>query len=196
MPVLRKLPSRLKSCVYELSGLRSALCSLEEQLARTLDGVMASDAAPKKAFAPIAQHFDAAIAHMRSLVNARGEEAQAQAQAFFAKVGLAEGAVITLTYPVYGRRLAMAFDEERLPRRLEQATLRIEGFTVEHVRSRTEVVLGVSARVLHDGKLAKDGATFCLHPGCSFDIVQPAPAKAALPAPSATPSPVPVDDAA
>jgi hypothetical protein len=180
MSTLRKLPSRLKTCVYELSRLRAALCTLEEQLALARHGVMACDGAPRKELLPISEHLDAAVAHMKTLVNARGENAQALAQAHFAKVGVAEGAVITLTYPVYGLRLAAAFDEERLPRKLKQATLKVEGFTVEHVRGKTEVVLGVSGRVVQDGKASKESAAFCLHPGCAVEVVQPAPAKEVL----------------
>lgn len=186
MTTLRKLPSRLKTCVYELSRLRAALCSFEEQLARASDGVMACDGAAKKELAPVAEHLEAAVAHLKTLVNARGENAQALARAHFAKAGLAEGAVVTLTYPVYGLRRAAVFDEERLPRKLKQATLKVEGFTVEHVRGKTEVVLGVSGRLVVDGKPSKESGTFCLHPGCPVEVLKPAPARDVplLPAPA------------
>lgn len=187
MSILRKLPARLKTCVYELSRLRAALCSLEEQLALARDGVMACDGAPKKELLPIAEHLDAAVAHLKTLVNARGENAQALARAHFAKVGLAEGAVVALTYPVYGLRRAAVFDEDRLPRKLKDVTLKVEGFTVEHVRGKAEVVLGVTGRLVVDGKPSKDVGTFCLHPGCPIEVIKPAPSKDVplLPAPAA-----------
>lgn len=187
MSILRKLPSRLKTCVYELSRLRTALCTLEEQLAHARDGVMTCDGAAKKELLPISEHLDGAITHLKTLVNARGENAQALARAHFAKAGLAEGAVVTLTYPVYGLRRAAVFDEERLPRKLKDVTLRVEGFTVEHVRGKTEVVLGVSGRLVVDGKPSKEAGTFCLHPGCPVEVVKPALAKDVplLPAPAA-----------
>lgn len=174
MPVLKKLPSRLKQCAYELFQLRATLCRLEEQLLQVRELVRACDSVSRKELAPVQQRMDEALAHWRTLVNTRGEAAQAQAQAHFGKLGISSGAVVALTYPIYGSRLDAAFDEERLPRRLSQATLKVEGFTVEHVRSKSQVVLGLSGRLLQDGKLTKTSASFCLHPGCGFDILKPA----------------------
>ncbi|NML16362.1 hypothetical protein [Azohydromonas caseinilytica] len=163
--------------MYELFQLRATLCRLEEQLSQARELVRACDAVPKNERAPVQQHLDDALSHWRSLVNARGEAAQALAQAHFGKLGLARGAVVTLTYPIYGLRLDAAFDEERLPRRLAQATLKVEGFTVEHVRSKTQVVLGLSGRLLQDGKATQTSAAFCLHPGCEVEILKPAPQR-------------------
>lgn len=188
-PVVSKLPARLKKCVYGLSTLRATLCSLEEQLALARDRVMACDAVPRKQLAPVHQALDAAIAHMKAMVNERGVEAQALAEAHFSKQGLAPGAVVALSYPLYGSRLDAAFDEDRVPRRLAQATLRLEGFTVEHVRGPTEVVLGLSGRVVHEGKPGKETVTCPLHPGCAFEVLKPAPVKPALPALPAPASP-------
>jgi hypothetical protein len=185
MPVLRKLPSRLKSRVHELSLLRSALHALEEQLALARASVMACGAVPRKELAPVSQALDTAIAHMKGVVSARGEQAQALAQAHFAKQGLAPGAIVALSYPVYGARLDAAFDEERVPRRLSQATLKVEGFTVEHVRSAAEVVLGVSGRLVQDGKPGKDSITCALHPGCELELLRPAPTNEAPGTPAA-----------
>lgn len=182
MPTLKKLPAKLKACVYALSQLRTALERLEHQLAHAHGTVMACDAVPRKALAPVAQHLDAAAAELRRLVSARGEEAQALALAHFEKLGIAPGASLVLRYPLYGARLDAAFDEEKLPRRIAQATLKVEGFTVEHVRGPGEVVLGVSGRELVQGKPAGERASFCLHPGCGFEILKPAPSR---PAPAA-----------
>lgn len=178
MPTLKKLSPKLKTSVYALFQLRTVLERLESQLDQARGMVFSCDAVPKKALAPVGQHLDAALSELRRQVSERGEEAQALALAHFAKLGIEPGASIVLRYPLYGSRLDAAFDEERLPRRIEQATLKVEGFTVEHVRGRTEVVLGVSGRVLVNGKPAGERASFCLHPGCGFEILKPAPAPA------------------
>ncbi|WP_157269519.1 hypothetical protein [Azohydromonas aeria] len=174
--------------MYGLSMLRSTLCSLEEQLALARDRVMACDTVPRKQFAPVHQALDAAIDHVKGMVNERGVEALALAEAHFARVGLVPGAVVDLSYPLYGSRLDAAFDEDRIPRRLARATLKVEGFTVEHVRGPAEVVLGVSGRVVHEGKPGKEVLTCPLHPGCAFELLKPAPARLALPAPSPKPA--------
>jgi hypothetical protein len=191
MPTLKKLPAKLKACVYALSQLRTALERFEAQLVQAGDMVLACDAVPKKALAPVAQHLDAAVAELRRMVSARGEEAQTLALEHFAKLGIAPGASLVLRYPLYGSRLDAAFDEDKLPRRIAQATLKVEGFTVEHVRGRGEVVLGVSGRVLVQGKPAGERTSFCLHPGCGFEILKPAPARAASDAAAPAPTPGP-----
>ena len=193
MPTLKKLPPKLKACVHTLSQLRTLMERLQAQLAPARDMVLSCDAVPKKALSPVTQQLDAAVAELRRQVSERGEEAQALALAHFARLGIEPGATIVLRYPLYGSRLDGAFDEEKLPRRIEQATLKVQGFTVEHVRSRTEVVLGVSGRVLVNGKPAGDAQSFCLHPGCGFEILKPAPAPAAGGAAAPAPAPAPAD---
>lgn len=196
MPLLKKLPAGLKAQVFALAELRSTLSQLEDGLRRAHEAVAACKAVPRKELAAITPQLDAAHAHLSGLVATRAQACLDAAGSHFGKQGLAEGCVVRLAYPLYGRRLDGAFDDARVPRRLAQATLKVQGFSAEHVRSRTEVVLGLRGRVVEGNRLGAELVSLPLHPGCEFELLKPAPARAAPPgdaaagqAPQAPPEP-------
>lgn len=190
MPTLRKLPARLKKLVHDLSLLRQAMSRFEEHLGLAHEAAESCPALSKAEVAPLTEHLDAAHNHLRGLLAAQGVSALAQAREHFARHGLEPGATVALDYPVYGTRLDAAFDDTRVPPRTRRVVLKVAAFTVEHVRSRTEVVLGVQGLVVADGKATKESASFPLHPGCDFEVLKAAPAVRQA---AAADAPVPED---
>lgn len=173
---LKPLPLRVRERVFEFARLREHQTEFDRALTAPRKTLTAFS--PKRAgFDKVGRHLDAAAASLKMALERHRETVKTVVRRHFATQGIAPGAVIQLTYPVYQVSLDDLTACERLLRR-ETVTLKVQAFSIRRASSPTDVRLDVVGLPKPgNGRFHKDAKTYCLEPGYEFEVVRAAPVE-------------------
>jgi hypothetical protein len=171
--VLKQLPLKLRKALYQHVRMEEHQQAFDSALVRpeqVLQGL--PNQIPARAATAAKKHLDAASAELAKALEAFQEKTKSAGRAFMASQGIAPGAVIELTYPLY----TLLLDEAR--ERLvgtSKVVLQVEHFSIARASSVDAVALAVHGRAVGaNGRFLKASKEYRLEPGYEVRIVREA----------------------